>query len=44
MMVAKIIKSFTLWEFLKAHGLTWQYLFKPMATTTDQYDRSDSWA
>ena len=26
------IKSFTLWDFLKAHALTLKYFFKPKAT------------
>src|SRR5688572_10107079 len=32
MTVAQLIKSFTLWEFLKAHALTLKYFFKPKAT------------
>ena len=29
MTVAQLIKSFTLWEFVKAHALTLKYFFKP---------------
>ena len=32
MNVAHLIKSFTLWEFVKAHWLTLKYFFKPKAT------------
>ena len=32
MSVAQLIKSFTLWEFVKAHWLTLKYFFKPKAT------------
>ena len=32
MNLAYYIKSFTLWEFLKAHAKTLQYFFKPKAT------------
>ncbi|MCC6483154.1 MAG: NADH-quinone oxidoreductase subunit I, partial [Sphingomonadaceae bacterium] len=31
-MIAHYIKSFTLWEFVKAHWLTLKYFFKPKAT------------
>ena len=31
-MIAHWIKSFTLWEFVKAHWLTLKYFFKPKAT------------
>jgi NADH:ubiquinone oxidoreductase subunit H len=30
--ISHLIKSFTLWEFIKAHWLTLQYFFKPKAT------------
>jgi NADH-quinone oxidoreductase subunit H len=30
--IAHLIKSFSLWEFVKAHWLTSQYFFKPKAT------------
>jgi NADH:ubiquinone oxidoreductase subunit H len=32
MSLAFFIKSFTLWEFVKAHWLTLKYFFKPKAT------------
>lgn len=32
MSVAQLIKSFTLWEFIKAHALTFRYMWKPKAT------------
>ena len=32
--VSHLIKSFTLWEFLKAHALTLKYFFKPKVTIT----------
>ena len=28
----QLLKSFTLWEFLKAHALTLKYFFKPKVT------------
>ena len=31
-MIARTIKAFTLWEFVKAHWLTLKYFFKPKAT------------
>ena len=40
MSVAQIIKSFTLWEFLKAHALTLQYFFKPKATINYPFERN----
>ena len=30
--IAQTVKSFTLWEFVKAHALTLKYFFKPKAT------------
>ena len=30
--LAHCIKTFTLWEFVKAHWLTLSYFFKPKAT------------
>jgi NADH-quinone oxidoreductase subunit I len=44
MNVTQLIKSFTLWEFLKAHWLTLQYFCKPRATITDRHVRSIAWA
>jgi NADH-quinone oxidoreductase subunit I len=38
--VAQIIKSFTLWEFVKAHALTLKYFFKPKATINYPYERN----
>ena len=32
MTLSHLIKSFTLWEFVKAHALTLKYFFKPKAT------------
>jgi len=34
MTVGQLIKSFTLWEFVKAHWLTLKYFFKPKTATT----------
>ena len=38
--VAHIIKSFTLWEFVKAHALTLQYFFKAKATINYPYEKN----
>jgi NADH:ubiquinone oxidoreductase subunit H len=38
--IAHLIKSFTLWEFVKAHLLTLQYLFKPKATINHPFDKN----
>ena len=40
MSVAQIIKSFTLWEFVKAHALTLRYFFKEKATINYPYERN----
>ena len=40
MTIAQIIKSFTLWEFLKAHWLTLQYFFKPKATINYPFEKN----
>ena len=40
MTVGQIIKSFTLWEFLKAHWLTLKYLFKPKATINYPFEKN----
>ena len=40
MTVSQIIKSFTLWEFLKAHWLTLKYLFKPKATINYPFEKN----
>ena len=34
------IKSFTLWEFVKAHWLTLKYFFKPKATINYPYEKA----
>ena len=34
------VKSFTLWEFLKAHALTLKYFFKPKATINYPYEKA----
>ncbi len=39
MSVAQLIKSFTLWEFLKAHALTLKYFFKPKATLNYPFEK-----
>jgi len=40
MSVTHIIKSFTLWEFVKAHWLTLQYFFKPKATINYPFEKN----
>ena len=40
MSVAQFIKSFTLWEFLKAHALTLKYFFKPKATINYPFEKN----
>jgi NADH-quinone oxidoreductase subunit I len=40
MSVAHLIKSFTLWEFVKAHWLTLQYFFKPKATINYPFEKN----
>ena len=40
MNVARYIKAFTLWEFLKAHALTLKYFFKEKATINYPYERN----
>ena len=34
------IKSFTLWEFVRAHALTLKYFFKPKATINYPYEKN----
>src|SRR3954468_11997876 len=34
------LKSFTLWEFLRAHALTLKYFFKPKATINYPYEKA----
>ena len=36
--VVHLIKTFTLWEFVKAHALTLKYFFKPKATINYPYE------
>ncbi len=38
--VSHLIKSFTLWEFLKAHALTLKYVFKPKVTINYPFEKS----
>ena len=40
MNVAHLIKSFTLWEFVKAHALTLKYFFKPKATINYPFEKN----
>ena len=40
MTVAHLIKSFTLWEFVKAHALTLKYFFKPKATINYPFEKN----
>ena len=39
-MLAHFIKSFTLWEFVKAHALTLKYFFKPKATINYPFEKN----
>ena len=39
-MIARHIKAFTLWEFLRAHALTLKYFFKPKATINYPYEKT----
>ena len=39
-MIARTIKAFTLWEFVKAHALTLKYFFKPKATINYPYEKT----
>src|SRR3982750_4051452 len=38
--VAQLVKSFTLWEFVKAHALTLRYFFKPKATINYPHEKN----
>ena len=40
MSVGQIIKSFTLWEFIKAHALTFRYMWKPKATINYPFEKN----
>ena len=37
---AQFLKSFTLWEFLKAHALTLRYFFKAKATINYPFEKN----
>ncbi len=39
-MIARSLKAFTLWEFLRAHALTLKYFFKPKATINYPYEKN----
>ena len=39
-MIARTIKAFTLWEFVKAHALTLKYFFKPKVTINYPYEKT----
>jgi len=38
-MIARFIKAFTLWEFVRAHALTLKYFFKPKATINYPFEK-----
>lgn len=38
--VGHLVKSFTLWEFVKAHALTLKYFFKPKATINYPFEKN----
>ncbi|MGP1354485.1 MAG: NADH-quinone oxidoreductase subunit NuoI, partial [Parasphingopyxis sp.] len=38
--LAHFIKSFTLWEIVKAHALTLKYFFKPKYTVNYPYEKN----
>ena len=40
MTVAQLIKSFTLWEFVKAHWLTLKYFCRPKATINYPFEKN----
>ena len=40
MSVAQLVKSFTLWEFVKAHALTLKYFFKPKVTINYPFEKN----
>ncbi len=39
-MIARTIKAFTLWEFVKAHALTLKYFFKPKVTINYPFEKA----
>src|SRR3546814_13175394 len=38
--ISHLVKSFTLWEFVKAHWLTLKYFFKPKATINYPFEKN----
>ena len=40
MSLAHIVKTFTLWEFVKAHWLTLKYFFRPKATINYPFEKN----
>ena len=40
MNIGHLIKTFTLWEFVKAHWLTLKYFFKPKATINYPFEKN----
>ena len=40
MSLAHLVKSFTLWEFVRAHFLTLKYFFKPKATLNYPHEKN----
>jgi NADH-quinone oxidoreductase subunit I len=40
MSIAQLVRSYTLWEFIKAHWLTLRYFFKPKATINYPYEKN----
>ncbi|HZV08895.1 MAG TPA: NADH-quinone oxidoreductase subunit NuoI, partial [Novosphingobium sp.] len=40
MSVGQLVKSFTLWEFVKAHALTLKYFFKEKATVNYPFEKN----
>ena len=42
MSIGHYIKTFTLWEFVKAHALTLKYFFKAKATINYPYEKNRS--
>ena len=39
-MIARTLKAFTLWEFLRAQALTLKYFFKPKVTINYPYEKA----
>ena len=40
MSLAQVVRSFTLWEFIKAHALTLRYFFKAKATINYPFEKN----